>query len=306
MNLADIEMFLIIVRTKSITKTADALFLSQPTVSQRLKAMEQELNYPLILRSKGFKQIELTQEGMDFVPIAERMVSLWKETKLLQHNRDRKLLNVGCTDSVNVALLAPFYRELLRQETSLDLNIQTHHSSELYGLLDDHDIDVAFVFYHLYYKNIISQLVFQEKFYLVQSQHPAVSKTLVHTEELDPAMELFLKWDDPYQLWHDQWLTNYARPHFSTDIISLIGQLWDDDRYWMVAPESVVAALSRSRPVYVSRLKNPPPDRCCYKITHRAPLPTNQKALAYFEEKLDEYLADLRFDIPVGQVWQQM
>ena len=89
MNLADIEMFLIIVRTKSITKTADALFLSQPTVSQRLKAMEQELNYPLILRSKGFKQIELTQEGMDFVPIAERMVSLWKETKLLQHNRDR-------------------------------------------------------------------------------------------------------------------------------------------------------------------------------------------------------------------------
>ena len=306
MNLADIEMFLIIVRTKSITKTADALFLSQPTVSQRLKAMEQELNYPLILRSKGFKQIELTQEGMDFVPIAERMVSLWKETKLLQHNRDRKLLNVGCTDSVNVALLAPFYRELLRQETSLDLNIQTHHSSELYGLLDDHDIDVAFVFYHLYYKNIISQLVFQEKFYLVQSQHPAVSKALVHTEELDPAMELFLKWDDPYQLWHDQWLTNYARPHFSTDIISLIGQLWDDDRYWMVAPESVVAALSRSRPVYVSQLKNPPPDRCCYKITHRAPLPTNQKALAYFEEKLDEYLADLRFDIPVGQVWQQM
>ena len=39
MNLSDVEMFLIIVRTKSITKTADALFLSQPTVSQRLKAL---------------------------------------------------------------------------------------------------------------------------------------------------------------------------------------------------------------------------------------------------------------------------
>lgn len=305
MNLADIEMFLIIVRTKSITKTADALFLSQPTVSQRLKAMEQELNYPLILRSKGFKQIELTQEGMDFIPIAERMVSLWKESKLLHRNQDRRLLNIGCTDSVNVALLAPFYRDFLHQDPALALSIQTHHSSELYGLLDNHDIDVAFVFYHLYYKNIISQLVFQEKFYLVQSQRPAVSKALVHTEELDPSMELFLKWDDPYQLWHDQWLTNYARPLFSTDIITLIGQLWDDDRYWMVAPESVVATLGRSRPLYVSRLKNPPPDRCCYKITHRSPLPTNQQALAYFEQKLGEYLAGLRFDIPVGQVWQQ-
>ena len=111
-----------------------------------------------------------------------------------------------------------------------------------------------------------------------QSRHPAVGKALVHTDELDPAKELFLKWDDPYQLWHDQWLTNYARPHFSTDIITLIGELWDDDQYWLVAPESVVAALSRRRPVYVSRLKNPPPDRCCYKITHRRPcLPARKR-----------------------------
>ena len=51
MDLSDIEMFLIIARTKSISKAADALFLSQPTVSQRLKAMEQELNYPLMRRS---------------------------------------------------------------------------------------------------------------------------------------------------------------------------------------------------------------------------------------------------------------
>ena len=304
MDLSDIEMFLIIARTKSISKAADALFLSQPTVSQRLKAMEQELNYPLMRRSKGFKGIELTQEGSDFVPIAERMLSLWKETKLLQHNRDRNLLNIGCTDSVNVALLAPFYRELLRQDPSLDLNIQTHHSSELYGLLDNHDIDVAFVFYHLYYKNIISQLVFQEKFYLVQPRHPAVPKAVVHTEELDPAMELFLKWDDPYQLWHDQWLTNYARPHFSTDIIALIEQLWEDERCWMIAPESVVFSLCRSRPLYISQLKNPPPDRCCYKITHRFPLPTNQDALSSFEQKLDQYLTALRFPIPTGQVWQ--
>ena len=33
MNLAEIETFLTIVNTKSITRTADLLFLSQPTVS---------------------------------------------------------------------------------------------------------------------------------------------------------------------------------------------------------------------------------------------------------------------------------
>ena len=305
MNLSDVEMFLTIVHTKSITKTADALFLSQPTVSQRLKALEQELGYPLISRSKGYKQIELTQEGLEFAPLAQRMLSLWKESKLLQRNRERLLIHVGCTDSVNLALLAPFYRSLLARESPLDLDIRTHQSSELYGILDNHDIDVAFVFYHLYYRNIISQKVFQEKLFLVQSQHPAVEKPLVHTEELDPSRELFLKWDDPYQLWHDQWLTNYGRPHVTADTMTMLQQLWDDETYWMIAPASVIAQLARSRPLYVSQLRNPPPDRCCYKITHRSPLANSLPALTCFEEALQQYLSNLHFDIPIGEVWQQ-
>ena len=65
MDLTDVEMFLTIVHTKSISKTADALFLSQPTISHRLKALEKELNFPLIVRSKGFKQIELTKRVIE-------------------------------------------------------------------------------------------------------------------------------------------------------------------------------------------------------------------------------------------------
>lgn len=306
MDLADIEMFLSIVTTKSISKTADALFLSQPTVSHRLKLLEKELGCSLILRSKGFKQIELTPEGADFIPIAERMMSLWKETRLLQGRRERTLLTIGCTDSVNVALLAPFYRQLIRGETVLDLNIRTHQSSELYGILDAHDIDLAFVYYQLYYKNILCECVFEEQMYLVQSSNPAVDKPLVHTEELDPAKELFLKWDDPYQIWHDQWLTNYARPTFSADTITVISKMWNPrEQYWMIAPESVIHELYGSHALYVSRLENPPPNRCCYKIKHRNPLITTEKALGYFEEKLAQYLQNLKFDLHIGQTWQR-
>lgn len=302
MDLTDLEMFLTIVSTKNISKTADTLFLSQPTISHRLKALEKELDFPLIVRSKGFKQIELTAEGADFVPIAQRMVSLWKETRLLKRNRDRLPLSVGCADSVNVALLAPFYRELMGAGSMLDLNIRTHQSSELYGILDNHDIDVALVFYHLYYKNIVCQQVFQERLLLVQSDRPRIPKALVHTEELDASRELFLKWDDSYQLWHDQWLTNYARPSAIVDTIALAQRLWQED-CWMIAPESVVCELARFQQVYVSQLRNPPPDRLCYKISHRFPLASSEQALAVFEEHLSAYLKNLRFSIPLGEVW---
>ena len=306
MDLTDIEMFLTIVSTKSISKTADTLFLSQPTISHRLKLLEKELSCSLIIRSKGFKQIELTQEGIDFIPIAERMMSLWKETRLLQGHRERTLLTIGCTDSVNIALLAPFYQSLIQQETVLDLNIRTHQTSELYGILDAHDIDMAFVYYHLYYKNVICECVFQEKLYLVQSANPAVAKPLVHTEELDPKKELFLKWNDPYQIWHDQWLTNYSRPCVCTDTITLISRFWSaEQQYWMIAPESVIHEFYQFHPLYVSELKNPPPDRCCYKIKHRFPLVTSERALSFFEAQLTEYLQNLKFEIHIGEVWSR-
>ena len=48
MNQAEIETFLMIVKTKNITKTAENLFLSQPTVSHRLKLLEDELNVKLL------------------------------------------------------------------------------------------------------------------------------------------------------------------------------------------------------------------------------------------------------------------
>ena len=243
LNLSDVELFLMIVRTQSITKASELLFLSQPTVSQRLRTLEETLGYPLLLRSKGLKRIELTREGAEFLPLAERMVSLWKESCHLQPRQERQALDIGCADSVNTALLARLYRRLLRENT-LDLQLHTHQSSELYNILDARDIDLALVFYPLHYKNIICQKVFQEKLCLVQSQHPAVPKPVVHTEELDPSRELFLKWNNHYQIWHDQWLTNYGRPYATADTIMLLLALWAEESCWMIAPESVAAPLS--------------------------------------------------------------
>ena len=85
MNQADIETFLTLVKTRNITKTAESLFVSQPTVSHRLKLLEEELGVPLLLRKKGYKKVELTPKGEEFIPIAQRWLSLMKETMLLKN-----------------------------------------------------------------------------------------------------------------------------------------------------------------------------------------------------------------------------
>ena len=254
MNLAEIETFLTIVNTKSITRTADLLFLSQPTVSHRLNSLENELGFPLVIRNKGHKQVELTPKGMDFVVLAERWMSLWKETLTLQHNQERMLLTIGCTDSLNIAVFAPLYDEILQSHSHLDLDIESHHSNELYDLLSEHKFDIGFVYQHLHYKNIIAEQIFEEKLYLVQSEHPVIPRAQVHTDELDSSMELFLSWDDNFQIWHDRWLSSVTRPHISADTITLLDRLWKKDENWMIAPESVIQELSHYRSLYVSEL----------------------------------------------------
>ena len=95
MNLSEIETFLMIVETKSITKTGEQLFLSQPTVSHRLKMLEEELNMQLVTRKKGHKFIELTAKGEEFIPIAEKWISLWKETQMLYGKGENVFNNRG-------------------------------------------------------------------------------------------------------------------------------------------------------------------------------------------------------------------
>ena len=53
MNNIEIEAFLAICRNKSISKASEELYISQSTLSSRLKSLEEHLGCPLLLRSKG-------------------------------------------------------------------------------------------------------------------------------------------------------------------------------------------------------------------------------------------------------------
>ena len=60
MNFYNLETFLTIVETRSISKTAEKLFLSQSTISHRLRCLEDDLDATLLIRNRGERNINLT------------------------------------------------------------------------------------------------------------------------------------------------------------------------------------------------------------------------------------------------------
>lgn len=295
MNLAEIETFLMAVETKNITKTAENLFLSQPTVSHRLKALEEELGVQLMTRKKGYKQIELTSYGEDFIPIAERWIYLWQEMQCLREDRENLYLTIGCTDTINSAMMFNLYSGMLDEdEQIIKLRIKTHYSSEIYHYLENHDIDLGFVHHYLHFKNIIAEPILKEKMYIIQSEKADIEKEIIHTDELDVEREIFLSWETGYQIWHDQWVTKGKRSRFQVDTFELLFHLLARERMWTIAPISVVERIQKLRPVLVSEIANEvlPPERPTYKVRNKYPSEATRKSVEIFERKLREYLGE--------------
>ena len=83
MNISHIETFLAIIETRSFSKAAKRLHVTQSTISHRLASLENELNLQLVVRDQGISVVELTPKGEELIPIAQRWVTLWKETQQL-------------------------------------------------------------------------------------------------------------------------------------------------------------------------------------------------------------------------------
>ena len=292
MNLAEIETFLMIVKTKNITKTAENLFLSQPTVSHRLKSLEEELDVKLIARKKGYKQIEITTQGEAFIPIAERWVSVWREMQYLKHSQETLYLTVGCTDTMNSVLMELYHQMLGEKEQNINLHIKTHYSYELYDLLENHEIDIGFVYHHLQFKNIVTEPIMREKMYILRSARAGEPREAIHTDELDPQKEIFVSWEANYQIWHDQTISKGEWPRIQVDTFELLLHLLADDTLWAIVPISVAERIASLRPVQISEIANAtqPPERITYKIKHKYPNEATLKAVQVFEEKINAYL----------------
>ena len=83
-----LKYFLLVAREENITKAANLLHLTQPTLSRQLMQLEEELGVQLFRRSKH--RIILTEEGMLLRRRAEEIVALADKTKDdLQHREEQ-------------------------------------------------------------------------------------------------------------------------------------------------------------------------------------------------------------------------
>lgn len=293
MNLASIEAFLTVAETESLSQAAQQLFLSQSTVSYRIHELESELGVVLLLRDKGQRVTILSEQGVRFVPIARRWMSLNADTLRFGCQPARESLAVGCVDSLSLFILAPFYQKLLAQQQT-QLTLATHASPAIYAAIQHRALDIGLVTTHRRCRDTVTTPLFEEQMILVTLSGQDETVPPLHPDQLDPHKEIFLSWGENYQLWHDSWFDPLRdEPYVTITAPSLFASFLRTPSCWAVAPASVADALAAAYSFRRYRLEPTPPNRVCYQVVHREPRSERRKAIEAFQRQLIQFLGTL-------------
>src|SRR5206468_9521613 len=84
MLFAHLESFLEVARRGNVSRAAEALFLTQPAITARLKSLEGDLGTELFVR--GARGMTLSDAGRAFLPYAERALASIDEGQQLVAN----------------------------------------------------------------------------------------------------------------------------------------------------------------------------------------------------------------------------
>lgn len=107
MELRVLRYFLVVAREENITRAAEMLHITQPTLSRQLTLLEEELGVKLLER--GGRRIALTGEGVLLRRRAEELVALADKTEqelLCQSAELEGHISIGTGETAAVAALA--------------------------------------------------------------------------------------------------------------------------------------------------------------------------------------------------------
>lgn len=186
MELRQLRYFVKAAETLNFSEAARTLSITQSTLSQQIRQLEQEIGSPLFMRdSHG---VQLTEAGTELLPCARR--TLHEAMLCIDRMTDlQKLmtgtLNIGVTYSFS-PILTETLLDFMKLYPGVKLNIVYRPVAELMDMLRNHEVDFVLAFRppqklegintHILFQNYLSVIV--------NEFHPLASRSKVGLEEL--------------------------------------------------------------------------------------------------------------------------
>ena len=126
MDFGQVEAFIQVAQHHSFSRAAEALGLTQPSITARIQTLERELGEELFER--GGRGVKLTDAGHAFLPYVERMLQTLREGRdAVEEVRNVQLgsLRLGSAITISTYVLPGILRTFCGRHPGLDVVIRT-------------------------------------------------------------------------------------------------------------------------------------------------------------------------------------
>ncbi|MFO1123599.1 MAG: LysR family transcriptional regulator [Hyphomicrobiales bacterium] len=184
MDIRQLQYLAALAREKHFTRAAQACHVTQPTLSSRIRQLEQELGVPIVARGQRF--IGLTPEGERVMKWAHLILDNWQSlTQELNQIRNLKgeltgRLVLGVIPSA-LPKVSPLTNALQQDHPAVDFTVLSQSSEEIIRHLHDFSIEAGITYLdNEPVEGLLQVPLYRERYCLfVGSGHPLASRPSV-------------------------------------------------------------------------------------------------------------------------------
>lgn len=144
MEIRVLRYFLTVVREESITKAAESLHITQPTLSRQLAQMEAEIGVKLF--NRGTRKITLTNEGILLRRRAEEILQLVDKTEqelLEQEEQVEGKITIGSGEIASVQLLPDLFASFHQKYPRVTFDLYTATADQVKEQMNQGLVDIG-------------------------------------------------------------------------------------------------------------------------------------------------------------------
>lgn len=186
MDIKNIQTFIRVAELKSFTKTAKEQNYAQSAVTMQIQQLEKTLGYPLFDRIG--KTVSLTSAGENFLTNAYDIIDSFN--KAINFNSESPCisgtLRIGALESLLMSRLNDILPKFFENHNNIELMIKTEHSKELFKMLKENELDLAYLSTDINTDSLFKCL-YQKKeelIFVCSPNHTIAKKKNVSPEEL--------------------------------------------------------------------------------------------------------------------------
>ena len=184
MTLRNLEIFAAVAECGNMTKAAEKLFISQPSVSLTIAEIEREYDISLFERISG--RLHLTQTGEALMGYARKMMEMEQEMEqFLTHESLSYCIRVGATITVGSALISSIIAEMKTTMPNVNYHVTVASTHVIEEMLVKGEVDIALVEGDIKSRNLeVKNIIYDRLVLICSNQHSFQKRATVHIKDL--------------------------------------------------------------------------------------------------------------------------